>query len=686
MNIVSYIIINLLLFTSWYSFFFRYKEFLSFIDRIISTFILGLTQIIVTEMLLGVVFKKLYAAQLLLINIFLSSAVLIYAVSACRKQSDSSCINYIKSLFVNIFKEISEKAVWFMTVIKNDLILLLIFIIFSISVCWIIFSGYLFPSYTWDALWYHLPIAGYIMQNGAIYEVPSNSFIEQFINIFPKNIELLFIWNIIFLDNDIVADLSQLLFTIAGVFTIYSIAVKMKINKKYAIYSSLLFFFTPIIILQSSTNYVDVAVSVLFLTAINFLMSDMPCRDGFETCSYEGDAGRKCFQKRNITTIMTGLTAGILLGSKGSGPLFVGILSAAVIIREFICRYRSSGPEKVTAITIAIKSFTFYLIFFLIPVILIGGYWYIKNWIIYGNPVYPMEISFLNNTIFKGLYQGIVEPAPEIINKLNAVTRPLYVWLEKVEYYLYDSRLGGLGPIWFILFLPSIVFSFVYALIKRNCRFIVLLIILTAAFLMHPRNWNPRYVIFIVGLGAISFGLVSDYFQERKNAFRIIAFLLAGYTFLISNSPCVTPKQIKKFMQFSVNERTIAIHAPFNIDLHARQEYGYWIWISRNISRGETLSYTFEPLFLSPLWNSAFSNKIVYIKSDDYKQWLKKLGENKVTYVLIRKNSEEDKWIENERRIDSAIGWMAALKEKFKIMYTDDNYKIAKFITSVPGR
>jgi len=57
-----------------------------------------------------------------------------------------------------------------------------------------------------------------------------------------------------------------------------------------------------------------------------------------------------------------------------------------------------------------------------------------------------------------------------------------------------------------------------------------------------------------------------------------------------------------------------------------------------------------------------------------------------VTYILVRKNSEEDKWIENERKIFSAVGWMAALKEKYNIVYTDDNYKIAKYITSVPGR
>ena len=675
MNIIAYIIINILLFASWYVFLFRHKELLSFVDRIISTFVLGLAQIIATEMLLGV-FKKLYAAQLFLVNIVISSIVLIYVVSTRGRETEGSGISYIKSLLVNIYKEISDKAVWFMTVIKNDLILFLIFILFFISVCWIVFLGYLFPSYTWDALWYHLPIAGYIMQNGAIQEVPNNSFIDQFINIFPKNIELFFIWNIIFLKNDIIADLSQFLFTIAGVFSIYSVAVKLNINKRHAIYSSLLFFFTPIIILQSTTNYVDVAVSALFLMAVNFLMSQ----------DINTEEEMIYLRKRKLLTVMAGLATGLLLGSKGSGPLFVGIISAVFIIQEFIWRFKSFDPGKITAIKIAIKSLKFYLNFFFIPLILMGGYWYIKNWISYGNPVHPMEISFLNITIFKGLYQGIIEPAPEIINKLHPVTRPLYVWLENVEYYLYDSRLGGLGPIWFILFLPGLVFSMVYAIIKKNYKFMAVFIILTSAFLMHPRNWNPRYVIFIVGLGAISFGLVFDYFRGRNNIFRMLAFFLAVYTFFTSNSPCVIPKQIKKFMQLPLNERTIAIHAPFNIDLHARQDYGYWIWISRNILQGETLAYTFEPLFLSPLWNSAFSNKIVYIKSDDYKQWLKKLVEHEVTYVLIRKNSEEDKWVEYERRIFSAVGWMAALKEKFKIVYTDDNYKIAKFITSVPNR
>ncbi len=667
LKIASYIIINFLLFTSWHTFLFGHKKLFSFADRIISAFILGLTQIILTELLLGLVFKKLYATPLFLLNFFISSALIIYAISACNKALEKSDRDHLTSVFINIIKEISDKVIWFSSVVKNDLILLFIFTLFLLSICWIIFLGYLFPSYTWDSLWYHLPIVGYIMQSGAIQEVPNHSFIDQFINIFPKNIELFFLWNIIFLENDLITDLSQLFFTIAGVFTIFSIAVKLKINERFAIYASLLFFFTPIIILQSSTNYVDIAVSVLFLIAVNFLMDDISCGDIFQIRTCKTDEKKKYLQKRNVTMILAGLTAGILLGSKGSGPLFIAILSVAVIIQHAIKQVTSSETKNFNLKKIIMESTKFYFFLFFIPALLMGGYWYIKNWIIYGNPVYPMEISFLNNTIFKGLYKGIIEPAPEIINKLHPVIRPLYVWIENVEYYLYDSRLGGLGPIWFIIFLPSIAFSFGYALIRRNYKFIALLIIFTTAFLLYPRNWNPRYVIFIVGLGALSFGSVSDYFRGKKTVLRIVALILTGYTFLISNSPCITPQQIKKFIHLPYYERTIAKQAPFNIDLHTRQDYGYWAWINKNISRGEIIGYAFEPLFLSSMWNSAFSNKIVYIKNDTFNESLKMLQIENVTYAVIRRNSKEDKWIESA-------------KEKYQILFSDENYKIAKVI------
>ncbi|GEM_PF-1004528 len=669
-NTAAYIIINLILFSSWYILLFRKKRLIGFADRVIGAFVLYLAQITATEMLLGIVFRQLFAIPLFLLNISMSLTVLVLALPPRRSDSFAAG-NSIGSFLRSVLSEIRSGTSMAAGIIRNDRILLLISGLSGLTVAWIVFTGYLFPPYAWDALWYHLPIAGYIMQDGAIREVSNHSFINQFINIFPKNMELFFIWNIIFLQNDAIVDLSQLPFAITGALAVYSIAVKLGVRARYAVYSSLLFFFTPVIILQSTTNYVDVAVSALFIIAVNFLVHGNPAR---LTASTVLGRGTELSGQKKIQTVLAGLATGILLGTKGSGPLFVIILSAAVLIRD-MRGYRPVSGEGLrgTCRTIR-KSFNIYAVRFLLPVLFLGAYWYVKNWVLYGNPVYPMEITIFNITVFKGLYSGMVESAPRVINQLSPALRPLYVWLENVGYYLYDSKLGGLGPVWFILFLPGVMFSVGYALIRKRNDYLAVCVIFAAAFLMYPRNWNPRYVIFVTGLGALSFGLVMEYFHKRANLLRLIALSLAGYVFLTANSPGITPEKVREFIHLPPSGRTIARQAPFIIDLYARQEYGYWTWISDNILKGDTLAYTFEPLFLSPLWNRAFSNRIAYVGSGNYEEWLRDLENSNATYVLFRRYSREDKWVAMERQRASRAG----LKERFRVVYADENYKIAR--------
>lgn len=642
MNVATYIIINLFLFSSWFVLLYKRRETLLFIDRVIATFTLSLAQIILTEMLLGIVFKRLYSTQLFILNISIS----IFIIG----------MTLINTPVIPIFNETRENLHRIFMLIREDVILSIISTIFIISICWIIFIGYLFPSYTWDGLWYHLPIVGFILQSGTIQENPAPFMIDQFMNIFPKNIELFFLWNIIFLKSDVITDLSQLFFSIMGVFAVYSIAVKLGMERRYAIYSGIIFFFTPILILQSSTNYVDVAVAVLFIIAINFLIISKPVR---------------------LSIFLSGIATGILLGSKGSGPLFVGVLLIAIFLREVLLYLNPLKLFHHEDRGHLLKRLANYLLCILLPTFLLGGYWYIKNWLLYGNPVYPMEIAFFNITIFKGLYGGIIDPEPELIKSLSPLKRLIHVWLERVDYYLYDSRFSGFGPIWFIISLPSIVFSTIYALRDKRYRFFFFSFILILAFILYPRNWNTRYVIFIVGLGSLSIGMMLEYLN--KGILRVIILVLVVYTAMTSNSPCITPDKIGKFIKLSASERTIVEHDPFNIHLQARQEYGYWRWIRENISKGDVLAYTFEPLFLSPLWNEAFSNRIAYIKADSYNEWLLRLKGEKVTHVLIRTNSPEDKWIEDEEKIITGYSWIGRLKKRFLILYSDENYKILIF-------
>ncbi|GBE06421.1 MAG TPA: hypothetical protein ENH31_03065 [Nitrospirae bacterium] len=142
------------------------------------------------------------------------------------------------------------------------------------------------------------------------------------------------------------------------------------------------------------------------------------------------------------------------------------------------------------------------------------------------------------------------------------------------------------------------------------------------------------------------------------------------------------PWKIREFLDLPPKERTIARHAPFNIDLQARQEYGLWIWVSNNMSEGNTLAYTFEPLFLSPLWNSSFSNKVVYVKSEDFKGWIKNLKEKEVTHILVRQKSVEDKWVDEVKLFLQSLWWAGGLSESFDVVYSDETYKVFRFSTT----
>ncbi len=659
MEITAYISINLLLLISWYILLYRIKDSLTFVDRLIGTFLLGLAQIIATQMVLGVVFRQLYPVPLYLLNIFISVAILSFSL-----RNHGSCGAW--SEFINAV------GVTF-RIIKSDTILLFIFALFSLSVCWLIFMGYLFPSYSWDALYYHLPIVGQIMQSGTIQENLNPSFIQQYINIFSKNINLFFLWNVIFLKSDVIVDLSQLCFTIIGVLAIYSMSVKLKVRKQYALYCSLLFFFTPVIVLQSTTNYVDGAVSMLFLIAVNYMIFD--------------DRINHTSRALHASLLLSGISAGILLGSKPTGPVFIVVILGVFAAHYIAGKFSLFNKCWKDGIVIPQRNWKTLFIYFCVPLLLSGGYWYMRNWIVHGNPVYYMDVSLFGVTIFKGMKSDWVETAPAVIDRLNYFTSMAHVWMEKVEYYMYDSRLSGFGPIWFILFLPAILFSLIRAAAQRNYVFLFISSVLLITFIIHPRNWTTRYVMFIVGFGAVSFGLVLEQFHQRASVIRIMAILLAAYTFITVNSPCIMPGQIKTFLGMPARERTLSKHKPFNIDSRVRSEYGYWIWIENNISRGDTLAYTFEaftldtskPFFTAKLWNREFSNKAVYVKSDTYNGWLKEMNNHDTSYILTRQGSVEDRWIEKERKLFYSLRWIGKMKEKFKVVYSDDIYKIVQY-------
>ncbi|MBC8412230.1 MAG: hypothetical protein ISR96_07190 [Nitrospira sp.] len=604
-------------------------------------FVLGLVQIVSSCLLLGVFGGYLKLWPLFILNIAISFLVTGLSIKKLKQNHNS---------FLEIIRDIcSEIIMWLRTLRAETAVnfyLAFAVMLVIITGCWLIFLGWLMPSSSWDSLWYHLPMVGYIMQNGAIAPVEINSFIEQFINYFPQNMELLFLWNIVFMKDDVIVDLTQMAFIPFAMISVYGISTKMGVSRHNALYASLLFFFTPIMLMQSVTNYIDVMISALFLIAVNFLFPS----SHFNTMRPES---------RRLCLVLGGLTTGLLFGSKGSGVIFAAVLYLPAM-------YLAARSSLIRGQVKWFSTAGYCTVYFLLPVLLTGGYWYLRNWLAYGNPLYPMHISFAGFTIFKGIYSGMIESAPAAVASLPLLLRPLYVWLEGLARYSYDSRVGGLGPIWFIQLLPAMFIMAALALYKKRFEYLALIVLAALVFIFHPRHWTPRYVIFLTGFGAVAFAMTLDYLKKRAWFFQVISLSLILYTSVTVISAFADPLKIREFMHLPYAERSIARLRPIHIDSQARQEYGVWEWIRRNVREGDVLAYTFEPLFHAPMWNHEYSSRIVYIKADGKSALYEELNANNVAFILVRANSSMDRLLINDEGICSDC----------TVLYEDENYRI----------
>src|SRR3954463_16102163 len=91
---------------------------------------------------------------------------------------------------------------------------------------------------------------------------------------------------------------------------------------------------------------------------------------------------------------------------------------------------------------------------FVLACLALGSYWYVRNWVDMGNPVYPFRVEAAGATVFEGpvkVSEVLTRPDPA-----HDDSRPVQVlrsWAADVDFwhqgsYDYQQRLGGLGPLW----------------------------------------------------------------------------------------------------------------------------------------------------------------------------------------------------------------------------------------------
>lgn len=567
--------------------------------RFIGTFLLFYAQVITTEFLLGLA-SYLYDYSLATVNIALTMLLII----ALRQK-------YGQKIFREYFLNIKTLPKLLMSTARQDRFLSILCVLALSFVGWITFLAILFPPLDWDGNAYHLTYAADLVQNHHIYDIPASM---PWLPGYPKGGELIQAWTVLLAHNDTLIELAQLPFLLLAVGALYGIARSLRISKRSSRFSAVLFAFTPMVMNQLITGYIDVMLCGIFFAALALIL-------------------RKTYRKLDL--LLIGISFSLIISIKASGVYFI-IALGALLLWNLYRRYKLKPGAYITPILLVALPMVF------------GIYWYIKNLVLYGSPLYPFGFKIGDKTIFEGpdfnQWSAVIGAGmPD-----NTFLRLWHTWSEHIPdpkqfQYDYSSNYFGLGIIWFVVLIPSLILAIHFAIRQRRYYLLSTLGVLFTLLLVFPTNYSPRYTIFILSTGIIALGLVLDNLNRLTITITKSVVVILALTTLLANL-CVwsyAPANIEN--QVSSISSSNGLRGPgtiFSINMGNAYEI-----VRRNAGKDDTVVYT-AGNWIYPLWNNNFSNRVVYVEAKTKESWLMQVINQSGDYIFTttEPSVEQNQW------------------------------------------
>lgn len=231
-------------------------------------------------------------------------------------------------------------------------------------------------GFAYDSISFHLYFPASWMHSGRLEIVPM-VFGDVAPAYNPSNVELIVHLLMAPLQSDYLANCSQIPFALVAVLAIYATARGFQASRSAALCGSLLFLLIPGVWSQSKAAMVDLAVGALFLASLSFLL-------------------RLWRAPSRIDVLALCAAWGLFIGSKYvalpfSFPLFV-------ILGAVLWRHRRKLPHLRGLIGWLAVSGTI--------VLATGGFWYVRNFLDTGNPIFPLHVNLLGLWQLDGLYDS----------------------------------------------------------------------------------------------------------------------------------------------------------------------------------------------------------------------------------------------------------------------------------------
>jgi ABC-type molybdate transport system permease subunit len=382
-----------------------------------------------------------------------------------------------------------------------------------IAVVLLLIAGYIYfairavsvPINEYDVLAYHVPLATDIFNRQSFIPYP-----EKYWHFyFPSNFELwLSCW--LFTGRSLLTAIFQIPFLIPVMLLSYSLVRSLGHKSEIAWFSALILAGTPILMFQSTTLMNELFSLPFLIAAILFSV-------------------RFLNEEKLSDAFYAGCGLGLAIGAKYSFLTLVISIPLAIVLGLWL-KNRNSHVFKT-----ALKFSAFYLL----PGILIPSVWFIRNWILRGNPLYPFEIELFGMKIYPGI-PSVFDPNYDINFVPNKLLWLVYPWIERGY-----SPVQGWGLVAGWIGVPGLIVYTLHEFSDKSRRhfagFVGLFFLLSIAFWWKLTQHEPRFLIFLLPLFACYAALT---LLNSKRMVKIGAYILIGL-FLITFSIATLAQKVK---------------------------------------------------------------------------------------------------------------------------------------------
>ena len=436
-------------------------------------------------------------------------------------------------------------------------------------------------SWTWDGLWYHVPIVDLLIQEKTLsfYPGPNLPFAQGY----AKAVEMLSVWTVLLPGNSRLGDAAQLPFAALGMLALARWARRMGATRPFAAGCAALWLLAPPVFLQLGSTYNDVACAGTLIAG--WVALTEPTFEGLELwlCAAGFALAAACkftgmFQFSLVLPLVLGRAClSILRGHR----------------RRFGVRRKS---VQVAAAALVVSW--------------IGGFVYLRNWIIFNNPIYPMHtrIPFFGEVA--GPTDPLVEWTKPFFRTPGTLGQMLHSWIVPFAALWPDVRTGGFGPLWRWVTLPALSVA-VLLLLRRRARAdaATTLGLFVLAVVVPDPAW-PRYVLAAPAAGIGAFALLHDVLRPRWLRLCLsLAAAAAGLSGLYQGLPPMGP---------GLADLSRAMHA--DPVLRHSLQLVRWQWPQpaallreTELREGEAIAYDDSVSFSGELWTRDLRNRAVYL-------------------------------------------------------------------------